>query len=107
MKLISYRSPSGKDRVALWAADQAWDAGSWNPQCGPDMKAFLEQGEAAMDAMRELEQRVLQGDAPIKPLALEAKDWLAPVQASLLPRWLCLQATCRLSSSEPGGRYDP
>ena len=79
MKLISYRSPSGKDRVALWAADQAWDAGSWNPQCGPDMTAFLEQGEAAMDAMRELEQRVLQGDAPIKPLSLEAKDWLAPV----------------------------
>ncbi|MFM8317731.1 MAG: fumarylacetoacetate hydrolase family protein, partial [Bacteroidota bacterium] len=79
MKLISYRSPSGKDRVALWAADQAWDAGSWNSKCGPDMTAFLEQGEAAMDALRGLEQRVLQGDAPIKPLALEAKDWLAPV----------------------------
>lgn len=79
MKLVTYRNQDDVARLGILVGQNIHDAALNNNALPDNMLAFLNQGDKAMDLMRETERLILEGRAADDGLLFDDEILLAPV----------------------------
>ena len=79
MKILTYSSQDKKQTLGLLVNGFIYDVNQIDAGLPSNMLSFLNEGEAAMDALRNLERKILEGSIEPSGLAYDEAELFAPI----------------------------